>query len=425
MFIILIDCKKQTKFSEKDIKVEIKNKKNNKNQPPKTNTHNHYLLQKLQTIPQKFLPKLFYNNHSLWTNCGINSYCVEITQNSKRVYIKVEKINDFENEYYGIFIYTKKNNNFYSYLYFINKNDSTWQFVNDKLFSSSFFSFFNNQFDYSNFDSINCLRIKNTNKAYLFDFAQKMLFEIDTNFFSKKVATISIFENKIYLVDTNQEKIAYNEISQMYQEKNYKDVLDALNNATNVKIADFSCQNLYFLPKNFVQLKNIEILIIDNNLFIEIPDVINKLKKIRVFSISNNKVEKLPDVFGSFATIEDLNVSGNYIKNIPIWIIRAKSLQKLNISSNRISNFDFNLSNLNNLYYLNISDNKIKKLPYSIGSLKNLVSIDISNNPIEFIPNSFYQLQNLKYINLKGTKINNRTIQKIFETFPDASIYTN
>lgn len=416
-------CKKQTKNFEQDIKVEI-NKKNY-NKTKKTNTHTNYLSQKLHSIPKKFLPQLFNNNTSLWTNCGINSYCVEIVQKNRRVYIKVEKIDDFNIESYGIFIYTKNINQFLSYFYFISKNDSTWQIVNEKLLSNSFFSFFKNKINNSMIDSINCLKLGTKNKAYIFDFAQKMLMEIDTNFYSKKVATISIFENKIYLVDTNQESIANKEIIDIYDEKTYIDIFDALNNSDKVKICNFSAQNLYFLPKNFDKLKNIEILIFDNNLFLEIPMSVNKIKKLRVISFANNKLEKLPDVFGSYATLEDINFSGNSIKHIPVWIIRAQTLQKVNFSSNKISNFDFNLSKLTNLYYLNISNNKIKKIPYSIGKLQNLVSIDISNNPIEYLPQSFFQLKNLKYINLKNTKLNKQTIQKVIETFPEASVYTN
>ena len=82
------------------------------------------------------------------------------------------------------------------------------------------------------------------------------------------------------------------------------------------------------LPKELFQLKNLEVLVLNNNGVTSIPPDIKKLKKLRVLEIQDNSISKIPDELVTLPKLEILRLSGNSLRDIPDFS-RLKSLRNL------------------------------------------------------------------------------------------------
>lgn len=143
---------------------------------------------------------------------------------------------------------------------------------------------------------------------------------------------------------------------------------------------DLSNKGLTFLDEEIKKYKNLEELILDDNMLSEIPKWISELPNLKRISIQRNYNL---DIFKTSIAIEKLN-----------------KLEELNISQCNISSLPYQLSNLYALKRLYASDNNIPDIPYHIGFLKNLEELKLKNNNLQDVGYVFSELPNLKRIDL-------------------------
>ncbi len=132
-----------------------------------------------------------------------------------------------------------------------------------------------------------------------------------------------------------------------------------------------------------------------------VPEKIKELKNCEIVNLEQNKLEKIEHL-DSLINLHRLILSNNNISNIN-FLQKIHSLQSLAIDNNKIVNISA-LKNLTNIKRISLNSNKITDFS-SISGLKKLVEISLRDNEITEIPRDLQNSKNLKKILLDGNKI--------------------
>ncbi len=149
----------------------------------------------------------------------------------------------------------------------------------------------------------------------------------------------------------------------------------------NLIMLDIGSNEIKEIPKGFGTIKNLRILIINDNQLNELG-LITNLVNLEVLDASNNKINKISAEIANLDKLEQLQLQNNIISKIPVEISRLKSLEMLVLEGNLIDELPNNIGDLTNLTILDLGNNKIQEIPWEIGSLKKLYFLDFSNNQI-------------------------------------------
>nr|AAY79378.1 adenylate cyclase [Fusarium proliferatum] len=106
-----------------------------------------------------------------------------------------------------------------------------------------------------------------------------------------------------------------------------------------LKILNLSNAQLASIDSSFVNMVNLEHLILDKNYFVSLPQEIGTLSRLEHFSIANNSVGELPAQIGCLTELRVLNVRGNNISKLPMELWWANRLETFNASSNVLEHF--------------------------------------------------------------------------------------
>lgn len=134
---------------------------------------------------------------------------------------------------------------------------------------------------------------------------------------------------------------------------------------------------------------NIDILKLNYNKLIEIPDIIIQLPKLTQLYISNNSITDISKL-QSIPNLLILDASNNLISEIPV---EFKKLRYLNCSYNQISHIPCDINKISELVILNLSDNRIVNIPKEFP--KQIKEINLKNNKIKYVPPELQKLTNL------------------------------
>ncbi|NJO00374.1 MAG: leucine-rich repeat domain-containing protein [Bacteroidia bacterium] len=101
---------------------------------------------------------------------------------------------------------------------------------------------------------------------------------------------------------------------------------------------DLSFNLLSSLPEEFLGLKSLEQLGLEENNFSEIPPVLSKLSKLRFINLMSNKISLISDRIEMFKdNLESLFLSNNLITTVSESISELKNLKKLWLNGNPLS----------------------------------------------------------------------------------------
>jgi len=143
---------------------------------------------------------------------------------------------------------------------------------------------------------------------------------------------------------------------------------------------DMTGNRLSSLPDDFYILKNIEILFLSDNNFIEVPAVLAKCPKLSMIGFRNNHISTLAENTLPLTT-RWLILTDNALKKLPNSIGDLTLLQKCMLSGNLLTALPQSMSKCHNLELLRIAVNKLEALPNVVLGLPKLSWLAYGGNP--------------------------------------------
>lgn len=174
----------------------------------------------------------------------------------------------------------------------------------------------------------------------------------------------------------------------LFQNKEYNNLEEALKNPELVYKLNLSNQNLKLNEVDWSKFVNMEYLNLKNDHLKEIPAGISTLKSLKKIDLSGNDFNKLPIEFSNLTQLEEVILNDEKNMDLP---------KTLNL-----------LAKLPNLKSLHLENDRLKVLPQEILEFKNLENLYLNENKLKTIP-KLDALNHLKYLDLKGNEINFET----------------
>lgn len=177
-----------------------------------------------------------------------------------------------------------------------------------------------------------------------------------------------------------------------------------------------------FLPETIGQLKNLEVLDLNQVELYRLPESIGELTALKELHLANNQLYELPKSFAQLQNLEVLDISFNCFGEFPMEVLACKKLKNLNIGSNRLSHIPDEISQLQELVSLNFQNfNPKAAKPFFIEKY------DLYCNHITELPNSLQCLKKLRYVKCKGNPIEpalKRFLENLW-SFEDIDLWFN
>ena len=94
-----------------------------------------------------------------------------------------------------------------------------------------------------------------------------------------------------------------------------------------------------------------------------VTPTITNLKELRILILDNNRLKSLPENIGDLTNLEILRANENQLEHIPESIGNLKSLKTLSLYNNKLSSLPDSMANLSNLKDLSVGENKLIEIP--------------------------------------------------------------
>ena len=141
-------------------------------------------------------------------------------------------------------------------------------------------------------------------------------------------------------------------------------------------------------PDDFGNLSALEILKLNDNEFISLPESFTDLTKLKHLELENNLLTELPVDLGNLINLEQLVINYNLITHLPGSITLLTSLNFLWAHHNPLKTLPENIGNMSQLQWLYLNNDSLKYIPASIGNLENLDILNIEYNLLPNLPNT-------------------------------------
>lgn len=208
---------------------------------------------------------------------------------------------------------------------------------------------------------------------------------------------------EIYITETNLEEITFDfskltKLTSLIVPKNKITALhESVNNASGLKELNLSYNSLANLPNTIWSIPNVEIVNLENNNLLELPECGSINTKLVNLQLGHNQLQKLPSSFHKITNLVWLELQNNKLVDLP------DSMKKMPLS------------------YLNISDNSFKTFPKVVTELPELEYLDMRNLKLGKIPKEMLD-KKIQKIDLSGNYISESEIQELKNRNPNAII---
>ncbi|OQO10735.1 hypothetical protein B0A48_04035 [Cryoendolithus antarcticus] len=181
-------------------------------------------------------------------------------------------------------------------------------------------------------------------------------------------------------------------------------------------------------------LKSLEVLDLQSNRILELPDSLRELESLRVLNLAGNQLTTLPMESLHDLPLVDLDASSNALIGslFPLGgVSEHASLRSLSVANNSLAALTFaeavhlpqlrSLDVTNNhltalptvqdwteLTTLNVGDNKVTELPAGFTSLEELRNVNFSNNDLRVIPPEVAKMENLTTLILSANPLRDK-----------------
>lgn len=192
--------------------------------------------------------------------------------------------------------------------------------------------------------------------------------QLDNNDITSLPSCIGLFK-KLIVIDISSNNMTFicDEICQLSKLRTFI----AKNN-------NLTCDSL---PKDFGQLKSLEVVNMSGNQIERFPSQLTELSKLRVLQLGGNRLRHLPNSIKCLAWLQVLYVGGNQLTEIPADLGQLLELTSLVLCDNLLQSLPPTLKNLYKLRSLSLHNNQLSTLPTEIVGL-DLVELSLRNNPL-------------------------------------------
>jgi internalin A len=207
--------------------------------------------------------------------------------------------------------------------------------------------------------------------------------------------------------------------SEEYLEKIKKKIKEAAEK--QLKVLDLSGafynseRQLTHVTGEVFELEHLEVLKLDHNQLITIPESISKLQKLTVLDLSKNQLTTVPESISKLQKLISLNLSNNKFTTVPESISKLQNLTALNLSKNQLTTVPESISKLQNLTKLYLNSNQLTTVPESISKLQNLKKLFLYQNQLTTVPESITKLKNLETLELRGNPIKTPPLEVVLD----------
>ena len=162
------------------------------------------------------------------------------------------------------------------------------------------------------------------------------------------------------------------------------------------------------LPDWVGELRQLELLDIDDNHLTQVPQCISELGGLKWLSLAHNRLTSLPDWLSDLQHLDSLLLGGNHLLTpLPEWLVNLQRLTMLDLSDNQLLELPTTLGKLGRLENLNVGSNKLTELPEFVLQLTQLSYLDFYENNLETLPPWIGRLSSLKSLNVAGNRLKN------------------
>ncbi|KAH9817397.1 leucine-rich repeat-containing protein 40-like [Teratosphaeria destructans] len=187
------------------------------------------------------------------------------------------------------------------------------------------------------------------------------------------------------------------------------DCLDVVSQITSLKELRLGYNNIAgSLPTNICGLRHLEVLDVQANKILDLPEALHELVSLRVLNLAGNQMTTVPmDSLHDLPLIE-LDVSSNaLIASLwPLGSIKSHpTLQVLNVANNSLASLVFAEGlGLPHLKVLDVTNNRLTVLPPVLGWTE-LITLAAGDNKIPELPSGFASLTNLRNVNFSSNEL--------------------
>ncbi len=193
----------------------------------------------------------------------------------------------------------------------------------------------------------------------------------------------------------------------------YKNIEDAKKNPEKVFVLNLADKELNEFPKEILNFKNLQKLVLFGNKIKSLPKEINQLEKLQFLDLYNNQISDLPAEFCDLINLQYIDLGNNRLSKLPANFSNLKKIKCLFLYGNSFSDYPNEISNLKDLTELRLGKglkimskgNTIREIPASISQNTQLIELHLSDLPLKNLPNEISQLKNLKYLDLTHTRL--------------------
>lgn len=176
---------------------------------------------------------------------------------------------------------------------------------------------------------------------------------------------------------------------------------------SNIHSLQLDNNDITSLPSCIGLFKKLIVLDVSSNNMTFICDEICQLSKLRTLVAKNNKLnnESFPKDFGQLKSLEVLNISGNEIDTFPPQLTELDKLEVLHFGRNRLSACPSKIKFLRRLKVLYLGGNQLTDIPADLGCLRELTSLVLCDNKLQSIPPTLSNLSNLRSLSLHSNSL--------------------
>lgn len=162
------------------------------------------------------------------------------------------------------------------------------------------------------------------------------------------------------------------------------------------------------LPLSITELPYLEVLDLQDNRLLALPDAVRELVNLRVLNVGHNQLTDLPMEALQHVPLQDLDASNNALIGslFPLGCnAEHRTLRSLNVANNSLAALTFlEHFDLPLLQTLNITNNHLTALQ-SLNGCPGLITLNAGENKISELPSGFTDLARLRHVNLSSNDL--------------------